>query len=435
MKYHIQTVELTSGSAGSILFNNIPQDYDDLYVVASLRSASGTLVNGLRVEFNANTSSVYSVRNLQAIYSAGPNSNINPYNTTTGMVLSFMPSPSQTANTFSNTGLYIPNYTSSTQFKSVSVDGVSENNSTFSTAEIVALNISAGLFASNSPIISIRIATQEGNSLAQHSSASLYGIKRGSSGEVETASGGIVTTSGGYTYHTFTSSGAFVPTSTLEIDALIVGGGGAGGDYEGFACGGGGAGGYLTLSGETVTAGTSYKVLVGSGGSGWNDPFGNKGTSSEFFGTVSEGGGGGGLYYGDQGASGGGAGSSGFRVGGTGIVGQGNDGGDANSNTGGGGGGGASTEGQTTATTTGGNGGAGTQWVNGNYYAGGGGGGGRGAAGGTGGIGGGGAGAAGTADSGVDNTGGGGGGAGSASGAVAGSGGSGVVIIRYLTPA
>lgn len=45
------------------------------------------------------------------------------------------------------------------------------------------------------------------------------------------AVGGTVTESGGYTIHTFTSSGSFVLTSTgaLSVEYLIVGGGGGGG--------------------------------------------------------------------------------------------------------------------------------------------------------------------------------------------------------------
>jgi hypothetical protein len=175
--------ELGSAQA-NITFSSIPATFTDLELVLSLRSAGGSLVNGLRVEFNNNTSSVYSVRNLQAIYNTGTNSNTNPYNVTNAMVVSFMPSPSQTANTFSSNRLYIPNYASTTQNKSVSVDGVSEHNDNFLSSEVVALNIVAGLFSSTAAISSIKITSQEGNNLAQYSSAALYGITSGSSGGV-----------------------------------------------------------------------------------------------------------------------------------------------------------------------------------------------------------------------------------------------------------
>jgi hypothetical protein len=44
----------------------------------------------------------------------------------------------------------------------------------------------------------------------------------------QTATGGTITTAGGYTVHTFTSSGTFVPTYTGPVDVLLVAGGGGG---------------------------------------------------------------------------------------------------------------------------------------------------------------------------------------------------------------
>lgn len=212
-----------------------------------------------------------------------------------------------------------------------------------------------------------------------------------------------------------------VSPTTLSADYLIVAGGGAG---HGNVGGGGGAGGYIsgtfTLS---LNAGTSYDVVVGTGGAYG----GGNGYNSSFIGFTAIGGGGGGFGYFNSGNSGGSGGGGGYRpsnVGGNGISGQGNNGGQGNGgpyNAYSGGGGGASAPGGTSATR--GQpavGGAGRQWVDGNWYAGGG----AGAAdegSGAGGIGGGGS----TGVSGTNGTGGGGGGNG-------GSGGSGIVIIRYL---
>ena len=76
-----------------------------------------------------------------------------------------------------------------------------------------------------------------------------------------TATGGTVTTHGGYKVHTFTSSGNFVADSTGTVDVLIVAGGGAGGNWH---AGGGGAGGMQTLN-TTATAQT-YSIVIGAGG-------------------------------------------------------------------------------------------------------------------------------------------------------------------------
>jgi hypothetical protein len=267
------------------------------------------------------------------------------------------------------------------------------------------------------------------------------------------ASGGTVVSSGGYKYHTFTSSGTFTVTSgTTSVDFLVVAGGGGGGSRHG---GGGGAGGYQTGS-YTAVAG-NYTVTIGAGGVGAvKDTTGAaNGGNSSVFGTTSTGGGLGPGYTittnPGNGGSGGGAANkgSGSFTGGSGTAGQGNDGGDVTSggaNWAAAGGGGATTAGGGSTGGTGvsgGNGGTGSNSVStwatatstgdSGYYAGGGGGSGShgNGSGGSGGSGGGGDGVAlneGNANDGTVNTGGGGGGSRDYNG---GAGGSGIVIIRY----
>lgn len=179
----IAHTEVGSGGAADIVFSSIAETYTDLALNLSLRTTTNTTLSGLRIEFNDNTQSIYSVRNLQAIYSSGPNATVNPYNVTNAMVVSFIPGASQTASIFNSVQLYIPNYSGSAN-KLVSIEGVSENNSGFSTSEIVSLNFAAGLFSSTSAITKIKISVQEANNLVEYSSATLYGITRGSSGGV-----------------------------------------------------------------------------------------------------------------------------------------------------------------------------------------------------------------------------------------------------------
>jgi hypothetical protein len=89
------------------------------------------------------------------------------------------------------------------------------------------------------------------------------------------ASGGTVTTSGGYKVHTFTSSGNFtVDSGSKSVEYIIVGGGGGGGDNAagtaGYIWSGGGGAGGLRTSSTTFAAGyassSSYGVTVGGGG-------------------------------------------------------------------------------------------------------------------------------------------------------------------------
>ena len=292
----------------------------------------------------------------------------------------------------------------------------------------------------------------------------------------DNASGGTVTTSDGWTIHTFTSSGTFTPSFSTDVEVLVVAGGGGGGTHSG---GGGGAGGLLyyglespkTPNGSAVSAvsGVSYTITVGAGGAGgyaattWAPPYhqnvGVNGVNSSMVGgavsLTAIGGGGGSNAGGGIAGVAGGCGGGGGRIyaGGAGTAGQGyagsngfNYGGSVTPQYPGAGGGGAGGTGTAGSNTDGGDGGVGLQYsISGTatYYAGGGGGniqGGSGS-GGAGGNGGGGAGSAQNVGGGygfnaTTNTGGGGGGtqyyATPATGRY-GNGGSGIVIIRYRT--
>ena len=99
------------------------------------------------------------------------------------------------------------------------------------------------------------------------------------------ATGGVITTSGNYRIHTFTSTGTLTVASApvgSTVEYLVVAGGG-GGQY-----GGGGAGGMRTGTALSVTTG-AYTVTVGAGG-----PTGTNGSDSIFSTITSTGGGHGG---------------------------------------------------------------------------------------------------------------------------------------------
>jgi len=269
--------------------------------------------------------------------------------------------------------------------------------------------------------------------------------------------GGIVTSSGGNTIHTFQTSGTLSPLSSVTANFLVVAGGGGGGRNQG---GGGGAGGLrssVTATGGggslesalTIDTNSIYIVTVGGAGAGGTSatPTGGSGSNSVFFSITSTGGGGGGPENnnGVTGGSGGGGGR-GSTTGGSGTANQGFGGGNGSSSgsiRGGAGGGGANQVGASTSSDAGGNGGNGVSVsITGSSvpYAGGGGGGAfetTAANGGSGGSGGGGAGRglSNTAgSSGTINTGGGGGGAcGNTGFTDALAGGSGIVIISYAS--
>jgi hypothetical protein len=269
------------------------------------------------------------------------------------------------------------------------------------------------------------------------------------------ATGGTVTNAGGYTIHTFTSSGTFTVVSGGDVEYLVVAGGGAGGSDRG---GGGGAGGMLTGTLTPILPG-SYTIARGGGATDVDEYNTSSGTNSSFGSLVTAFGGGGGGGEGGSGANGGSGGGGGYGGGfGSGTDGQGNRGGAGYNGTGyrtaggGGGAGGPGKDGSSNGTNAGvqrPDGGPGiASSISGTslFYAGGGGGGrtdvdSAGVNGGGSGVGGsgvGGSGATSVYGTGLNGThyrggGGGGGGRTDAGYANGGHGGHGIVIIRYLT--
>ena len=416
----LETIALTQ-SAASVTFDNLPTSgYTDLKIVASTRSDYAGFLD-LNMYFNGNASSGYSWRRLNGDGGSATSTN----STSAGIIPSPTLGTTSTANTFASTDIYIPNYRSSVS-KSVSIDGVTENNATTSYQ-----SFTAGLSTLSTAITSISFGLGAGN-FVSGTTFSLYGIAALGTTPVlapKATGGNIVANDGTYWYHAFTSSGNFVPQVGLTADVLVVAGGGGGGNTGVSTAGGGGAGGLLLHSSQSLTNGTNYACTIGAGGAGGGS--GTNGVNSQFAALTASVGGGRGAS-GDEisysGGSGGGAFSQGTaRTGGTQTSGQGNAGGDASGTYAAGGGGGAGgAGGSASGTSVGANGGIGTStyssWatatntgVSGLYA-----GGGASKSGNTANGGGGTYGVSGTA-----NTGGGGGANGGATG------GSGIVVIRY----
>jgi hypothetical protein len=162
----IQHQELGSTSS-AITFSSIPQTpFTDLYLLLSVRSTNAD--DGLFFKFN-NTVSNTSWRNLLG-YGTGTLSQSGGGWLAAGGVRS-------PASTFTNVGIYIPNYAGATA-KTASVDSVSEENGSTAYQFIVA-----NLWNDTTAIDRIDVYLQ-GGSLTQYSSATLYGITKGSSGGV-----------------------------------------------------------------------------------------------------------------------------------------------------------------------------------------------------------------------------------------------------------
>ena len=156
-----------SGGASSIDFTSIPSTYTDLVLKVSSRvSTSGVVYSGFIVRFNgtsgsSNSKLLFTINGTSA-QSGAPASDIIGGQSATA---------SETANVFSNSEVYIPNYAGSAN-KSVSSDGVNENNATAAT-----LGLNAGLWSNTAAITSIKLVDEFGSTFQQYSTAYLYGVK------------------------------------------------------------------------------------------------------------------------------------------------------------------------------------------------------------------------------------------------------------------
>ena len=435
MSTHTPIATQTLGSAASsVTFSSIPQGYTDLVLVIAGNNSSSTY--SPYIQFNGDTTTNYSITNL---YGDGSSAVSNRSSNTATAYFGSLGA------TQGNAIVQIQNYSNSTTNKSALIR---INDAGFR----VYANVM--LWRSTAAITSLTVFNESPGTFASGTTFSLYGIAVGNS-SAKADGGSSVVTDGTYYYHTFKSSGLFIPRQAITADYLVIAGGGGGGAGH---AGGGGAGGYRSFTSQSLTSGTSYPVVIGAGGAGaiqGGIRKGISGSNSIFGSSSSTGGGGGGSRFDANGGSGGSGGGAAYY----GSAGSGNagsyspvegyaGGGGGGSNAAGSGGGGAGGVGVTdTNAENGENGGAGSNahssWATATgtgvsgYYAGGGGGGAYTPAGdyynGTGGSGGGGGGGQATAGNAATvNTGSGGGGGAVYSAQLAGgAGASGLVIVRY----
>ena len=173
----IATATVGSGGASSIDFFAIPQNYTDLIIKVSSRDSRSSNGPGyLNLALNGSTSNfTYRVLFAYASGPGDPNAQGTPAagsSSGSGNYVSFAGAiNNQTANSFGNNEIYIPNYTSN-QYKSISLDGVSETNGNYPYQH----NLFSSLWSNTAAITSISILPGNGPFL-QYSSATLYGIK------------------------------------------------------------------------------------------------------------------------------------------------------------------------------------------------------------------------------------------------------------------
>lgn len=160
----IASYTVGSGGIGSIDFLAIPQNYDDLVIKVSARSANVSNFDNPRVSFNTSTST-FTRKELYA--ESGTVGAEQPADRIIGVV----PAANATANTFGSLEMYLPKYTSS-NYKPYNVDSTTENNSTTH-----GMWLLTGLWSTNSPVSSISITLNTAANFVQYSTFTLYGVK------------------------------------------------------------------------------------------------------------------------------------------------------------------------------------------------------------------------------------------------------------------
>jgi hypothetical protein len=158
-----------SGSSGTLSLTSIPQTYTDLVILLSGRNSADTFCE---VRPNAATTSLTS-RTLQGSGSAVGSENLSYIRCTVNA--------NRTANTFGNATIYIANYAGATN-KSISIDGVEENNGTDAIS-----TLTAGLWSNTAAITSVDLVCASAGTWQSGSIVSIYGILKGSDGIVTTS--------------------------------------------------------------------------------------------------------------------------------------------------------------------------------------------------------------------------------------------------------
>lgn len=159
----IYTQQVTTTGGVNIAFNNIPQNYTDLLIIGSVRfNGNG---GDQYITFNNNTVGNASGTYLQATsggpYSGRMTANLGPF-------IGQISGATETASTFSNIQIYVPNYSNSMFKTTIGQAGKETNSNTAYT-----IMPTSGLWQSNAPITSLYIY-----GLAQYSTATLYGIAK-----------------------------------------------------------------------------------------------------------------------------------------------------------------------------------------------------------------------------------------------------------------
>lgn len=162
--------QTASGSSNTITFDNIPQTFTDLKIVASIRTvASATHFDYVYATINDS----YSTGFLSEFYSVGNGTGGSSTSGARSLRLGYANASSSLSSTNAVSSLYIPNY-ARTMFKTGILFSVQEN-STAGNAVITMSTVGADVLA---PIRKISFTPNSGANFTSTSTFTLYGIAR-----------------------------------------------------------------------------------------------------------------------------------------------------------------------------------------------------------------------------------------------------------------
>jgi hypothetical protein len=160
-----------SGGAAAFTFSSIPSIFTDLIIKLSARdNRDGQVLDDVKFIINGSSASVYTMMRVAGFPSSALISGASTSATEAGV--GFVTGTAATASIFGNSEYYIPNYRSNA-LKSISVDGVSENNAALSGLVFNALSVNI-----TTPITSIELRpfSTFATVFNQYSTAYLYGV-------------------------------------------------------------------------------------------------------------------------------------------------------------------------------------------------------------------------------------------------------------------
>lgn len=163
-------VPIASG-VGTASFANIPQTFQDLYLVANLRGSNANTIEFSFSNLNLSSDTLYSYTSIQGDGSSASSSRTNIGNT--AFFLGVMPGGNSTTGIFGALEMWILNYANTSTFKTVLYRLAADQNGSGET------RLGVGLFRSTAAINTLQAFG--GNGTASGSTATLYGIRAVSS--------------------------------------------------------------------------------------------------------------------------------------------------------------------------------------------------------------------------------------------------------------